>query len=643
MTAFADPLERLTETIAMAGARGAADIGDALERGRGRIALAVASGASAAAADYFERCRTTLGLGATLVMTPLQFVLSVEDMAGAEVWLFGAGADDPDVAAALECARSSRAEAIRLVTARPDGAAAPAVADDPRSALFVLPVAEPEDDRLPVHALGAMVAALLIASDGITESPRGPELLETLSAGARSAGDDEIERLAGRFRPGDSVLLAHDPQVRPVAALLETSLREAGIAPAQRIELLGFARARRLWAARASEATFALALTTRESEALWRPVEAALPDHMRRGRLVLGHGGRLDNAIGVMRGLALIARLADRAGVDLSGAGFGALPGGDGADRALMDLAHGLTPAVRHKAAARKLHDPPDGSEAPLFATGRDRLSALGRAGFAGLVLDYDGTVVPNEPVEARFGPPCRAVTDELVRLVDGGVRVGFATGRGGSAGDRLRESLPERIHRRILVGYFNGAHVRTLDVDIRRDRPERDPGVAAVAAWIGRSGLLRNADFLVNEVQVTVNRSDVKDVAGFAARLADCPEIAEGKARLLSSHHSFDIVPASASKLVVVRALEGGRGTGLVLAVGDSGSPLGNDRELLSRPHSVSVGSVCGGHDGSWTLFGAAPSGPDALLRLLRAARIGDDGFRIDLARLDLDEVSRP
>lgn len=639
MAAFAETLGRLTETIAVVGERGAADIGHAMARGRGRMAIAIGFGGSVVAAELFARCRATLGLGATFVMTPLQFVLPAEDWAD-EVWLFSAGSDDPDVAAAFRCAVSSRFEAIRLVTAMPDGETAIAAAAHPRSELFVLPVADPEDDFLATNAMTAMVAGLLIASDGITECPQGPALLEAFQSRARSALDDGIDGVAGGFRPGDTVIVIHDPQVSTVGVLLETWLWETGIAPVQRTDLGNFARGCRLGAGRHPDRTFALALTTSESEALWQPIDAAIPGQVRRGCLGLGHGGRLANAVGVFRGLAVIARLGERVDIDPGRPRRGALTGAIRGDSALLDLADGLTPAVRHKAAARQLHDPLDESGVSLRGLGRDRLRDLGQACFAGLVLDYDGTVVPNEPAEARFGPPSKEVMDELVRLVDGGVRIGFATGRGGSAGDRLREALPDRIHRHILVGYYNGAHVRTLDVDIRRDRPEPDAAVAAVAEWIGRSGLLRSDDFLVGQVQVTINLSEVRDAAAFAARLSSCPEIASGKARMLRSHHSFDIVPGRATKLVVVRALAGECGTGLVLAVGDSGSPLGNDREMLSRPYSVSVGSVCGSPLGSWTLFGSRLSGPDALSRMLRAARVGHDGLRIDLSGLALDRL---
>jgi hypothetical protein len=136
--------------------------------------------------------------------------------------------------------------------------------------------------------------------------------------------------------------------------------------------------------------------------------------------------------------------------------------------------------------------------------------------------------------------------------------------------------------------------------------------------------------------VQVTVNHADLTDVPGFAAALAECPEVIAGDVRVLSSHHSFDIVPRGTTKLVVVKELGGV--DGVVLGVGDSGSPLGNDHELLSGPHGVSLDSVCGSHIGAWTLFGSRLRGPDALSRLLGAAKVTDGRMRIELKRLDPD-----
>ncbi len=638
MGVFAEKLSRLTETIALVADQGVSDICDAMIQGRGRMAVAIGSGGSAVVAEYFSRCRTTLGFGHTLVMTPMQFILSMDEWAGIDIWLFSANANNPDVAAAFKCAVSSRSATIRLITTSASGATAVAATVHPRSEIYVLPVADPKDGFLATHSMIAMITGLLIASDAGIEQPRGAELAQTFLSRATSALGEGIAESVGQFHADDTVIVVHDPQVTAVAVLFETSLWETGIAPIQRADFRNFAHGRHVWAARHPEAMFALALTTRESESVWQPIADALPAAVRRGGFGLEHGGRFSNAVGIVKGLAMIGRLGELAGIDPGRPGRGPFAEAIYDNDALLALADGLTNAVRHKVAATQLHDPADEAGVSLCEIGRDRLRGIGNASFAAIVLDYDGTVVPNAPTEARLGPPSSPVMEELIRLLDGGIRVGFATGRGGSAGGKLRESLPARTHRHILMGYYNGAHIRTLDVDISRDRPEIDSGVAAVAEWIRGAGVLRDGvDLDVGEVQVTINHFDILDRAGFAARLVACPEVATGAVRVLSSQHSFDLVPKGTTKLSVVRQLSC---DGPVLGVGDSGSPLGNDRELLSGPHGISVGSVCGSCRGAWTLFGSRMCGPEALLRMLRAARVEDGKMRINLSGLELDRI---
>ena len=641
MRVFSEKLSRLADTVALVDGRGAADLASALSAGRGRPAVAIGSGGSVVTAEYFARCRTTLGLGPTIVMTPMQFALSMDDWVGAEIWLFSAGASNPDVSAAFRCAASSMCAAIRLLTVRADGHVAVAAAEHPGAEIFVLPVADPKDGFLATHSMVAMVSALLFASDRLVERSYGRTLTEAYLARTRSALTEGGRDDSHGFRAGDTVIVLHDPQVSPVAALVETSLWETGIAPVQRADFRNFAHGRHVWAAKYPGTMFVLSMTTCESESVWRPISHALPADVRRAELGFGHGGRLANAVGVVRGLAVISQLGDVAGIDPGRPGRGPFAEVIYDNAALEDLVSGFSAAVRHKAQARQLHDPIQQSGASLGAIGRARLRELGAAEFVGVVLDYDGTIVPNEPTEARLGPPVRAIMDELARLVDCGVGVGFATGRGGSAGEKLREALPESMHRHVLMGYYNGAHLRTLDVDIRSDRPEPDPRLSRVARWIAGSGLLREGVALgTAKAQLTIGHGDVVDRETFAQELASCPEVAELAVRVLASHHSFDVVPAGTSKLRVVEAVaaRARRPGGLVLGIGDSGSPLGNDHELLSNMHGVSVDSVCGSHPGTWTLFGSRLQGPEAVAKILQAARCREGGVSIDVASLAMD-----
>lgn len=640
MTLFASKLERLSETISLVSARGVTDLARALEAGRGRPVLAVGSGGSVVAVEFLAHCRKTLALGPTLVMTPMQFVVEPESRAGAEVWLFSAGADNPDIAAAFDAAIAIDAALVRLITMNADGAVAKIARGVSNAEVVVLPVADPKDGFLATHSMVSMITGLLLAADAVANHSTS-ELAATLAEHAEAAlsATGLGRRAAGSFMPGDTVILLHDPQLAPVAALIETSLWETGLAAVQRTDFRNFAHGRHVWAARYPGSTVVLGLTTDDSVDVWGGVSAPLPDTIRKQQIHLGDAGRLQVATGVFEGLAWIDAVGEIAETDPGKPGHGPFAHAIYDDVSLRRLGQGLTPSVRQKTQARALLDSGGRCGRSACAVGRDRLSGLAEALFTGLVLDYDGTVVETRD---RYDPPPQDMLTEIRRFLDAGVDFGIATGRGGSVGEMLRTVLPPELQERVTIGYYNGGYIRPLTTDIRLEPPAADPEVQAFQGWLASSGLLKPGEPLDGRIQLTLPHTRAVSVPAVVDALARYPAVAEGRLRVLSSQHSFDIVPRASSKLTLVE-LMGERSGGPVLTIGDSGAGSGNDYDMLARPHGVSVDSVCGGLDGCWSIFGEAISGPNALLRLLRAARIETGGFRIQVAALGLDGSRGP
>ncbi|MCU0733049.1 MAG: HAD hydrolase family protein, partial [Hyphomonas sp.] len=306
--------------------------------------------------------------------------------------------------------------------------------------------------------------------------------------------------------------------------------------------------------------------------------------------------------------------------------------------RSLVELAETLPANVRHKRAAMAKADSWDGGGDPLHMVGDARLRALADASIGGIVMDYDGTVVTTD---GRYGPPDPQIVEELVRLHSLGLRIGFATGRGGSAGEELRKALPQEMLTAVPIGYYNGGHLRAAHVDIDADPASADDAIAATAGWLEERGdLFAEHRFKHRAIQITVDMDRLRHPYRFAADLRDCPAFADGRVRVTGSGHSYDIVPASSSKLAVVRELRNGMPADAeVLCFGDSGSRPGNDHALLSHSFGISVGDVCAAADGCWSMFGFHPVGPEALLRILRSLVASDaGGIRLDLASLGLD-----
>jgi fructoselysine-6-P-deglycase FrlB-like protein len=639
---FTAKLDSLDQTVASMIGFDAADIAAGLANGRGKLAVAVGSGGSAVVAEFFSRCRDSLGLGPTIVQTPMEIAVGIHDHTFSDVWLFSAGADNADVVAAAQAALQRRCRSIQIVTRGPSGAAAGIV----RAAggeVHAVPVATEQDGYLATHSLIGSIGALLLASDIVAHDAVGHGVLldalrhrisESRDSVRRSAIADSLASMSRR----DTVILVADPQLRTMATLLETSIWEACLCPIQSTDLRNFAHGRHAWLHHRANETFLIALTGLETQKVWAPLAAILPSEIRQLTIDLADCGRLSNALGVVDGLGLIEGMGQALGIDPAKPGYGAFGPPMYANRSLAVLVRDLSPPVRQKRAAMAQADERAAEPNPLLEISRGRLKLLREATIGGLVLDYDGTLVSTSE---RYHPPRPEILEQLERLDGAGARIGIATGRGSSAGRDLRAVLPKQMHQRVIVGYYNGGHIATLDIDLDEYPAPVDPIMAEAADWLqSHDDLFVTPTYKVGGLQITIDSRALRKPYRFRRDMLDCPAVRTGRAIVTGSGHSFDIVATTSSKLRVVSELRRvvARGSE-ILCFGDSGSRTGNDHALLSHPFGISVGEVCGTPDGCWSLFGDHSTGPDALLRALRALLISVSGeIRLDIDLLLLD-----
>ncbi len=639
---FSAKLDRLPATLDLFRDFDTSDLADALATGGGRHAVAVGSGGSAIAAEYLVRCRDTLGLGPTTVQTPMQVVLESRDLGLSDVWLFSASGDNPDIVATVRAARDRGAVSIHLVTRNPDGEAARLVSTV-GGALHTVPVSDRKDGFLATHSLLSSVTALLLASDLVSRDPRQPvQLLDSLTArlvDMRANFTKAASRKAlTTLRPTDTLLIAADPMLRPLAVLLDTSTWEASLCPVQITDLRNLAHGRHSWLHHRGAETLVLALTTADSRPVWVTINDALPSWIRR--FVQDHcaGGRLDNALAIIDGLGLIEVMGETLGTDPGKPGTADYSRAIYDDRSLAQFAETMPPNVRHKRAAIARADTFDPVGAPLDAVGRKWLAALAMADIGGAVLDYDGTIVATA---GRWSVPEPEIVEELMRLLRLGFRLGVATGRGGSAGEDLRKVLPPDLLRSVVIGYYNGGHLRTAEVDIEHDPAQPDPAIQETAAWLDENPELFSAkNYKCRGVQITIDMDWLQRPYRFLVDLGGCAAFADGRVKVMGSGHSYDIIPTASTKLAVFDAIRAVLpADDVVLCLGDSGTKSGNDHALLAHTHGISVGEVCGAAEGCWSLFGSQPQGPEALLRILRALLpVANGKVRLDVASLGLD-----
>ncbi|NOT39072.1 MAG: HAD hydrolase family protein [Alphaproteobacteria bacterium] len=565
------------------------------------------------------------------MQTPLEFVLGQEALADAAVWFFSARGDNADIEAAFNAAFTRGTKTVHVVTSNANAKLLALAGQHAGAQAHVIPVSTERDGFLATHSLVAAALMWLRASDAVSDAPIGHALLpEVRKHVLTRLSREERVHIAWKFRDlktSDTLILLHDPRLFAAGTLIETSVWEAALCAIQRTDFRNFAHGRHVWLARRPESAFLLSLTGIETRTLWDGLQVLAPNGLRHAGFDYNNCGRFECLIALVEALVFVEAIGRAVDIDPAKPGVGRFGSGMYDDAALLDLSRRLGPAVRMKTAAVAKRDDPRLTATDYYAAEQQFRARLSTARFGGVVLDYDGTLVTTD---ARFDPPDREMMIQIGRLINAGVGVAISTGRGGSAGEALREAVAQQHHASIAIGYYNGAYVQMLDVDIRKTPPQANADVQSAASWLDRNRRFFTCFNIKNSgVQLTVEHRDLVNTA----ELVDAISTAFPMLRTVESQHSLDIVPHAACKTVVARLLAHKHSGADILCIGDSGHWRGNDHVLLGEPFGVSVHRVCDRAETCWTLFGPTLTGPAAVARILRALAPDVGG----LARLDL------
>lgn len=223
----------------------------------------------------------------------------------------------------------------------------------------------------------------------------------------------------------------------------------------------------------------------------------------------------------------------------------------------------------------------------------------------------------------------------EFARLADSGAKIAVATGRGQSVRQDLQKSLPRSLWSQILIGYYNGAEVASLD-----DDGAPDGSASPCAALLPLAEALRHQPELAERArqedrpfQITLEATRVMSESRLwdLARQVILMSGVDGVSVTRSSH-SVDIVAAGVSKLNVIRRLREAVGDWPILAIGDRGRWPGNDYELLREPFALGVDEISLDPATCWHLGEPGQRGPSVTLDYLQALEA--EGGRLRFAQ---------
>lgn len=625
---FSGELDSLSRTYDWATQEPVDGLVRAVRAASGLPLLGVGSGGSFTAAHLVCQFHHFYTRNVAQALTPLQLVGSTTRLRNLAVFLPSAGGNNPDVLGAFRHLVDEEPRCLLVWCANPSSRLSIAAAKYQFVDLhdFALPCGK--DGFLAMNSLLAF-AGLLARAYASAVGPEAvlPGSFDDLLAGEDWRDPDAVDHRCEGLWGRQTLVVLYGPSTLPAAVDVESKFTEAALGSVQVADFRHFAHGRHHWIAKRRRESAVLAITSNDDREVAESVLSLLPSDVPVLRVDAPYSGCLA-AMSAMTQCFFLASSAGRArGID---------PGDPGVPTfgrriyhlnvydklsAACDLPQEEVVAIERKAGERV----PDLARTGRLEFWRDAYdtarAALAEAAYCGIVLDYDGTLCQEAE---RYGPLPEKMAAELSRLLRAGAFVGIATGRGKSVRKSLQQALPEKLWKRVVIGYYNGAEVGMLaDDTCPDDREETGPELRPVAERLNANGALAPlACFTFRMRQLTLTPAE----GVFPGPLWEHVHslllaMPEAGAMALRSGHSVDVIGQATTKLAVVERVRqlAGAADGAVLRIGDRARWPGNDFALLASPHALSADEVSPAPESAWNFAPAGHRGAQATLGYLR------------------------
>lgn len=604
MGAYERELAQLGPTYAAARTNGGNAIKHLLEQIEDRPVIFVGSGGALSVAQLAADLHLHATGRVARAVTPLEFG-AMRLHGETAVVMFSASGKHPDAAMTIAAAKVCGYAVIGVVTLRAEADLPPALRGD-RVQVVTAPSDVPKDGFLATNSVLAMATTLVV---GRAPSHKLPATLPLLEQPIKEAVRAHCLVLYG---PGHAC----------VALDLESRFHEIGLAAVQVCDYRNFAHGRHAGLARHLAETTIIAVIAPEYARIAEQTLAELPSESHIVRLQT-QASWPESALDLLAGsIQLIVPAAQERHINP------AKPGVAPFGRKLYHLSidRPRPPPMARLAVRRKMASMGrarfDEDLCSRYERSYDTwLATLCGSELGGLVLDYDGTCCTTE---GRYDLPLEPVRAELLRLLELGFVIGFASGRGGSLHDDLRQWVPRDAWERIRLGLYNGALEVRLSEELQ-DQTSCEGPLAEAARRLRGSILGPSLKIKERTHQMTVEPNTRETWSGVPLSEV-VREVLDWQPSLplkvLASAHSVDVVLRETSKRAVLAAVQQ-EANGLVLTVGDQGHVGGNDFELLAATSaSLSVDRCSSDPTRCWNLDDAGHRGPEVLLSYFRAMR---------------------
>lgn len=546
--------------------------------------LGIGSGGSFSVAKIFEYMCTVSGRMCKSI-TPLELGYYSSQLRRNAAVLFTAGGGNNDSKNAYKFVSEHEMEGILTCCMRKNSPIKKMQRDNLHNYFFEYQMPVTKDGYLAVESL---ISSLTILAKAFEEATNDPFFRITEEAGWLSGELNLL--LLNKILSKESIIVLHGGITSPAANDLESKFSETSLGNIQLVDLRNFAHGRHYWLSDRVTSTGIIALVSSREKKLATQTLQIVPEEIPVLRLDVDD----TTIMGLFEAFHYIFEIVCQAGI-IRGIDPGK-PKVPEFGKKMYHINYNLGKKKNNTifcAAERKMNAGMNVDLAKCISQGETNYNKIQNHIFRGIVFDYDGTLHNKENCTSTE----KAIYIKLNELLEKGIKIGIATGRGKSVRKELQKVIKEAYWDQVVIAYYNGGCIGTLDDDSKPNKKEKvfPKEFKEIEIYVNKNipKDIVTVDGMEekNPYQLTIIKSDKE---------SDCLEIIKEFIReiptlkILESSHSIDIIPQTSSKNNIFH-WSGWKGyeEDDFLRIGDAGHFGGNDYELLQSIYGVSVDHI--------------------------------------------------
>ncbi|HQT22943.1 MAG: hypothetical protein B7X86_07510 [Sphingobacteriales bacterium 17-39-43] len=630
---FKKELEKVRDTLDWALDQPADEVHDEILHNSKKPLFVVGSGGSLSACSYAVQLYQQHGTMAKSV-TPLELFYSRSTLRQSNILFISASGKNTDILFGYKTAIGYEPNKVYSLCMKKNSPLAKLASESSITKSF--------DYNIPSGKDGFLATNSLVAFFGILYKIFNPEVNTTNKLTEDTIFLNDLQLFISRISPDFTFTTLYGGWGQPIAVDIESKLAEAALADVLISDYRNFGHGRHHWFDKRKSNSAIIALITPDEEKLAEKTLALLPSDIPILRIKTNFTDAFASIDLLVKSFYLISELGNIQNID---------PGRPGVPAfgsklynlkysSLYDLNDRISDnekiAIVRKTDSPTYHQLSDDERKYWSEAHKSFKKQLKAARFGTIVFDYDGTLCS---AKNRFNGVDKEVAASLIDILEKGIVIGIATGRGKSVRKDLQKAIPEQYWSRIIIGYYNCSDIGFLSENHLPDKTQKiDSGLQEIYDMLNTYKFPVEVLPEIKPNQLTIEIKEKGDWLKVRTTIIhlimnkNLPNI-----QILESSHSMDVINQNkASKLNILdhctKLATRLQLPEACLCIGDKGQWPGNDYQLLSHPFSLSVDEVSPLNATCWNLSKPGIKNIRATLYYLSCLQFSKKGFNINI-----------